>query len=398
MINSIFQFFIGIDISKETLDYTILQGKQVIEQVKIANTSGGLSKLKRHLKKLGIPLSKTLICCENTGIFNHPLITWSKKENANLWIENARVIKNSMGIARDKSDAKDSHRIALYAARFEDRSVLYKQPREVIRKLKVLTNTRINFVKMKAQIKRILSGPRDMQDSLSLKIMTAHYKDFLKNLSKKIKQVDKEIQELVASDPKLNKLFKIVCSVEGVGAATAATIIAESREFERITDSRKMACHAGVAPFSQTSGTSVNRKPKVSQCANKKIKFLLFMGAMSAAHGKGQLADYYQRKTKEGKHPWCVYNAIANKILHRIYACVRDGRIYEKNYKRLSCVKNTVAQNEEKTVEKKTIQSEINSYPSFIVIQSVLGEQSTSVKQIRGLNQRSRSKMQLEIR
>ena len=96
MINSIIQFFIGIDISKETLDYTILQGKQLIAQAKIANKAGGLSKLKSHLKKLGIPLSKTLICCENTGIFNHPLITWSKKENANLWIENAKIIKNGV--------------------------------------------------------------------------------------------------------------------------------------------------------------------------------------------------------------------------------------------------------------------------------------------------------------
>jgi len=393
MINSIFQFFIGVDISKETLDYTILQGKQLIAQARIANSAGGLSKLKKHLKKLKIPLAKTLICCENTGIFNHPLITWSKKDNANLWIENAKVIKDGMGITRDKSDEIDSYRIALYAARFEDRSVLYEPPREVIQKLKVLTSTRRNILEMKSKIKRILSGPTAMEASLSLEIMKRHYKGILADLTKQVKQVDQDIKELVASDAKLKKQFKIVCSVEGVGPVMAAVIIAESGEFERIKEARKMACHAGVAPFGKTSGTSINVKPKVSPCANKRIKNILFMGAMAAAHGTGELADYYQRKTKEGKHPWCVYIALANKILHRIYACIRDGRMYEKHYKRPSAyVKSTTAQDQVEVVEKKTIKFKVKPYAAPIVTQSVLVEQLTNVKQRRKLSLSGQSK------
>lgn len=325
---------------KEKLNYTLLKDKELIAQAQIANSSSGLNKLQKHLKQLGIPLSKVLICCENTGVYNHPLIMWGKQNNANLWIENAKTIRKSMALVRGKNDKDASYHIALYASRFQDRSVLYELPREAVQKLKVLTKTRKNLIGMKTQIEQRLSESKDMKNAISLNIMKKHYKTILADLKKQVKEIDQEIKKLMASDSKLNELFEICSSVEGVGPVLAAEMIAESGEFERIKASSQMACHAGVAPFVNSSGKSINKKPKVSLHANKKMKSLLFMGAMSAAHGSGELADYYQRKIKEGKHAWSVYNAIANKIIHRIYACVRDQRMYQKKYNRFSTCEN----------------------------------------------------------
>ncbi|MEM7362224.1 MAG: hypothetical protein AAF335_04415 [Bacteroidota bacterium] len=41
--------------------------------------------------------------------------------------------------------------------------------------------------------------------------------------------------------------------------------------------------------------------PGVSIFANKELKSALHMAAVSAAHVKGELAEYYQRKLKERK-------------------------------------------------------------------------------------------------
>ena len=265
---------------------------------------------------------------------------WSKQNNANLWIENAKIIRKSMALVRGKNDKDDSYHIALYASRFQDRSVLYELPREAVQKLKVLTKTRKNLIGMKTQIEQRLSESKDMKNEISLNIMKRHYKTILADLKKQIKEIDQEIKKLMTSDSKLNELFEICSSVEGVGPVLAAEMIAESGEFERIKASPQMASHAGVAPFAHSSGKSINKKPKVSPHANKKMKSLLFMGAMSAAHGSGELADYYQRKIKEGKHAWSVYNAIANKIIHRVYACIRDKRMYQKKYNRFSTCEN----------------------------------------------------------
>ena len=92
-----------------------------------------------------------------------------------------------------------------------------------------------------------------------------------------------------------------------------------------------MACHAGIAPFKNQSGTSVRGRTRVSPLANKQLKSLLFMAAIGVATlGQTELAAYYKRKVAKGKPKMSVINAVANKILARAYACLRDDRLYEK--------------------------------------------------------------------
>ena len=66
--------------------------------------------------------------------------------------------------------------------------------------------------------------------------------------------------------------------------------------------------------------------------ANKKVKTILHMAAISAIQVKGDLMDYYNRKIKEGKHKMSVINAVRNKIIQRVFACVKQDRLFEKNY------------------------------------------------------------------
>ena len=64
--------------------------------------------------------------------------------------------------------------------------------------------------------------------------------------------------------------------------------------------------------------------------------------AISAINMEGGLTLYYQRKVQEAvphrdKNKMNVINAVRNKVVKRIFACVRDkrnwvARRYEKNY------------------------------------------------------------------
>jgi transposase len=58
---------------------------------------------------------------------------------------------------------------------------------------------------------------------------------------------------------------------------------------------------------------------------------LLHICAMSAIQVKGELQDYFQRKVAQGKHKMSVLNAIRNKLIHRMWAVVRDDKKYDKN-------------------------------------------------------------------
>lgn len=145
-------------------------------------------------------------------------------------------------------------------------------------------------------------------------------------LEKDRRAVDKAIDALIEADPHLSQLFELVMSVPGIGTATATEIVIATNEMKTITDPKKMACHAGVAPFNYQSGSSVRGRPGVSQHARKRLKSLFHLGAMAAIRVKGELQDYYQRKVKDGKNKMLVLNAVRNKLIHRVYAVVARGK------------------------------------------------------------------------
>ena len=66
--------------------------------------------------------------------------------------------------------------------------------------------------------------------------------------------------------------------------------------------------------------------------ANKKLKSLLHLAALSASRHSNELRAYFKRKVSEGKNKMLVLNNIRNKIVLRIFACVRRGQKYENIY------------------------------------------------------------------
>jgi hypothetical protein len=64
-------------------------------------------------------------------------------------------------------------------------------------------------------------------------------------------------------------------------------------------------------PFVQFHLTTYNQ-------AQKRLKSLFHLGAMSAIQVSGELQTYYQRKVAEGKNKMLVLNAVRNKLIHRV--------------------------------------------------------------------------------
>lgn len=62
--------------------------------------------------------------------------------------------------------------------------------------------------------------------------------------------------------------------------------------------------------------------------ADKALKSILHMAALAAIGEPGELKDYFDRKVEQGKNKMSVINAVRNKLIHCIFACVRDKRPY----------------------------------------------------------------------
>ena len=55
-------------------------------------------------------------------------------------------------------------------------------------------------------------------------------------------------------------VFSWITSVPGVGSVTAMEVLVATDEFKAINDPKKLACHAGVAPFDRVAGAIPVRK------------------------------------------------------------------------------------------------------------------------------------------
>jgi transposase len=110
-------YFIGIDISKKTLDIAVLHENNLVYQDTILNNKKSLKNLFSLLSKKGIDLSESIICGEFTGIYAMHLMDFCLDKGLNLWMENAYHIKQSQGLKRGKNDKVDAERIANYAFR-----------------------------------------------------------------------------------------------------------------------------------------------------------------------------------------------------------------------------------------------------------------------------------------
>jgi transposase len=211
-------------------------------------------------------------------------------------LESSLQIKQAGGLQRGKSDKIDAQRIANYAFRFKDRIRLWQPPRQLLQDLTHLSALRQRLLSVRTQLQQPINEQVRFVNTKRQKLVVKNCQASLKAINSDLTNVEQQIQQLVQQDEQLKELFVLMTSIPGVGNATATEVIIATDEFKMIQEPKKLACHAGVAPFEYRSGTSVRGKTRVNQHARKRLKSLFHLAAMSSIRSKGELQDYYQRK------------------------------------------------------------------------------------------------------
>lgn len=329
-----FTYFIGIDVSRNELDFAVLHSGVFVLHKEIANTTESIDIIVKEFKLLPkFMISRAVFCMEHTGLYCNHILSTLKKFKANIVQENSLHIRNSLGNIRGKYDKIDAIRIAQYAYKNRDELKLWTPRRKVIQQLAHFTSLRYRLISLQSALKTPLTEQRDFVKKGVLAENTQLCKRSLDAIKFDVENVDQRIAELIKEDEKLSRLHKIITSVPCIGNVTAVQVIIRTNEFIDIRTAKKFACYAGVAPFKQESGL-VTKKAKVSHIANKKVKALLHICAVGALRCDPELKAYYQRKVDEGKPKMSVVNAIRFKLICRIFTCVSQDRLFDKEYKR----------------------------------------------------------------
>lgn len=327
------KLFMGCDIAQDSFTYCLRNSKEVLLEGTVENSAKSIQQWLSALKRTHrLDLSTMVFCLEHTGIYGMILMRTLHLRSLIVCVEGAANIKLSLGLQRGKNDRVDAQRIAEYAMRYTDRLKQWAPKREVLVRLQLLMGMRSRLIKARNVLTSHTTEAGKFLGRQEYMLLKKGTHDSLKAIQANVKKADEQIEQLIKSDENLKRLCGLITSVDSIGMVTCAAIIVRTNEFLDITEAKKFACTAGLAPFEHASGKSVRGKTRVSHRAHKDLKTLLHMCAIGAISRKGELQDFYQRKVGQGKNKMVVLNAIRNKLVHRIFAVVRDGVMYQKNY------------------------------------------------------------------
>lgn len=336
------KLFVGIDFSKEKINVAIIFAEGLTEtSMRVSNEfKNSVSGYKQLVKWVEESSNETepslwLFCGENTGDYSKPLCNFLYGRGFDMWLENAKSIKDASGIRRLKSDRADANMIAEYAMRNYDKAIIYEPLSESLSQLRELFLYRQMVVRHRCSF-QVRRGEKrlNMEKSPVKTMISQSGRHIVTELNKEIEKIDKRIAELIDSDDELAQVFTIVTSIPGIGTQNAVCLMVYTDNFRRFNfDSRKIACYYGIAPFGRDSGTSVHTDPHVHYMANRQIKAMLSQAALSAARFNPVIASYYSRLIAKGKKRQIVLNNVKNKLVHIVTAMVRNKQLFDKDYK-----------------------------------------------------------------
>jgi len=317
--------FIGIDVSKLTLDVYVKTSEQ---HLMADNNDKGFAFIISFLEQQQIDISDSLFCFENTGIYSKPLLHFMQN-NQYVFIEAHPLdVKQSLGAVRGKNDKIDAVRLAMYAYRKREELKPTQALSPQCERLQLLASLRRKLVTergglvaRRGEMTQVLRLPKEdvlieVQDAL------------IAELNKQIKIIEKQIQLLIKSSRELLTNYTLLLSIVGVGPVVATALLIYTGNFTKFTTARQFAAYCGLIPYDHQSGTSVQRGKQTSRLANQEMKSLLDRGATSVIAHDEDMKAYYERKVKAGKAERCVINAVRCKIVERIFTIVKEQRPY----------------------------------------------------------------------
>ena len=329
-------YFVGIDVSKQTIDVAFI--RQTDEQKTqpywkvFNNNEQGFYEMKTWLQSNGVSFNEeTLFVIENTGLYHRLLVTFCNKHQLSLCIENGAQVKWSLGIARGKSDKVDSRRLAVYAVRFADRLKPAAILHEGIQAIKDLISLRNRHIVHKQSLQTHLKELKATTDLKAVKELQKIHAPLIKALQAIIKKTEAAIIKKIEVNELTKRQYNLLLSIPCIGPVTASYLIACTNAFTTCSSGKQLACYCGVVPFEYQSGISIKGKYHVHKMANKNLKALLHLCAMSSIQYVAEIKNYFNRKVEEGKHKMSVINAIRNKLVLRAFSVIKNNRPFVEN-------------------------------------------------------------------
>ena len=315
---------LGIDVSKKTLDVALLGVHPKPQHKVFTNDAAGHAQL---LHWLGQHSASTVhACLEATG-------TWA--QDVALALDEAGHIVSLVnpaqihafartGLKRTKTDKADALLIARFCqmhqpAAWKPLLPHVQQLQGLVRRLEhleemlTIENNRLGAGGVTGLVKESLA-------------------EHIAYLTGQIEKTRRQIKDHIDHNPDLKQQAGLLESIPGIGAATAALLMAELGEITHFESARQVAAFAGLVPRIRESGTSVRGRSRLSKMGSSRLRKALYFPAITALRFNPIIKAFGLRLSAQGKSKMLIVGAAMRKLLHLAYGVLKSRQPFNPDF------------------------------------------------------------------
>jgi transposase len=320
------QVFAGLDVSARELSVGVRRGvEDGIAVTTFSNNAPGHQALLVHLLR---EKGRARVCLEASGNYSLDLaLTLHAHPQVEISVVNprrARRFAESLG-ERSKTDPVDARVLCEYAMRM--RWVPWVPPSLAALRLRSITRAIEDLVVIQTQEK---NRQHSLLASRALPaLVIRELEHHLRYLQLRITSLRRQALRLIARHSELNRRLHLMLTTPGLGETSSLQILGELAVLPDSLDARQWVAFSGLDPKQFTSGTSVEKKPRISRGGSRHLRRALYMPALVAIRHEPFVRGFYQRLLRRGKAPLQAVMAVMRKLLHGFYAMFRLDQPYD---------------------------------------------------------------------
>ena len=302
--------YLGVDIAKYHLDAAIGSEKR-----RFANEAVGHRQLIRWINQIE---GAVQVICEPSGGYERALVRALVEAQLKVSLVPANRVRQfarAAGILA-KTDRIDAKVLCAFAEAMQPGTISASQlEQEHLRELE----------SQRRHLTHLLVMEQNRAARMSDLWVCKLNRRLITQVKKQIQHLDLLIQAQIKASPELYTKAEKLTAISGVGARTAALLLAQMPELGQL-NRREVAALVGVAPFNRDSGRM--RGKRAIYGGRRPVRHGLYMAALVAARHNPILRTFYLRLRAAGKPPKLALTATMRKLLIVLNSSLKPDLIY----------------------------------------------------------------------
>lgn len=315
---------LGLDVAKLKFNACLINASGKLRHKVFSNDPTGFTQLLAWLT--AHEALEVHACMEATGIYGEALAFHLHAAQVVVSVVNPAAIKAFAGsrLSRTKTDKVDAELIARFCQL--QQPLPWSPPALEVRELQGLVR------RLEALIERRVAETNRLEAEVSKGVVRTSIEQHVAYLAEQIRETKKLIQEHLNQHPQLRRRSQLLQSIPGIGATTAAMLLAEMTDLTRFTSARQVAAFAGLVPRERISGSSVRGRTRLSKIGNARLRKGLYFPAITALRCSPFFQAWAKGLRERGKCKMSVIGAAMRKLLHLVYGVLKNGQPFDPEW------------------------------------------------------------------